>query len=619
MCSALCVHRLPPPYPPPTSSTPPPTPPYLPPLPPPTPPYPPLPPANPPPYPPPTSKVGGGDFGRYMSSLGELPAAVLDALPTPRTPLNVADVPHNVGLPGARMQHALLCMAAAADGGMSMLMTVSLQHVHDAMQQHQMHAPQPWEESAKRWLQVESVPPTHTVGMADMGNLVVLEGAECWACLRVDIGGLEWVVVTACRLRGQQSRGPACYTVSRECLRALGPVRRTHRCTNGDIPQAAAVFLELTRPPKVQDQDVWRVAPSSMWQAEHAAVMCTALQGQAAALPRAPAAQSSNNWPAASLALLHSGSRAWCWVVVALEPHSLALRLYDRGEGTALTVRPASLEALHLRALSGDGGTALYLQGTLVGLAAMRFRRQSGRDALRLVNAENMGQWLPALSTSRWEVEGDREKFADAWRCWVEEQFPVGGMLHLPQPPGVPPVWPAAPPAAAAKPVPKTAPKPPPKKSPPPQYGSYTNIRYVLQHFGGELATEQRGSKVINICRWSRLNGDGHCSWRAGKHCRPAHLHPRDLLDHLQWDHGAVRLNETRRWPCWPASCQGAKWGLSHRPRQGPERLRCPRVPVLRKGKERCSRRHSVGRMGLRRRLLRGARGQVRRAAEPRD
>ena len=78
-----------------------------------------------------------------------------------------------------------------------------------------------------------------------------------------------------------------------------------------------------------------------MWQAEHAAVMCRALQGHAAALPRALAAQSSSNRPAASLALLHSVSRAWCWVVAALEPHTSALRLYDRGEGTVLTVRPA--------------------------------------------------------------------------------------------------------------------------------------------------------------------------------------------------------------------------------------------------------------------------------------
>ena len=474
-----------------------------------------------------------------LPSLGELPAAVLDALPAPRKPLDVADVQHNVGLLGARMQHALLCMAAAADGKMSMLMTVSLQHVQDAMQQQRMHAPQPWEESAKRWLRVESVPPTHTVGVADMGRLVVLEGAEYWACVRVETGGLEWVVVTACRLRRQQSRGPACYRVFRECLRELGPVRRAHRCTAEDIPPAPAVFVEVTRPPAIQGQDVWPIAPSNMWQAEYAAVMCRALQGHAAALPRAPAAQSSSNRPAASLALLHSVSRAWRWVVAALEPHSSALRLYDRGEGTVLTVRPADLEALHLSALSGDGGEALYLQGTVAGAAATRFRRQSGGDALRLVMAENMGPWLRAFSTSRWKVEGDREKFADAWRRWVEEQFPVGGMLHLPQPPSVPPVRPAASPAAAAKQAPKAAPKPPPKRSPPPQYGAYANIRYVLQHFGGDLATEQRGTKTINVCPWSRLDGAGHCTWRAGKHCRPTHLHPKDVLDHIQRDHAA--------------------------------------------------------------------------------
>ena len=447
-----------------------------------------------------------------VPSLGELPAAVLDALPAPRTPLDVADVQHSAGLPGARMQHALLCMAAAADGGMSMLMTVSLQHVQEAMQQQRMHAAQPWEESAKRWLRVESMPPTHTMGVADMGRLVVLEGAEYWACVWLETGGLEWVVVTACRLRRQQSRGPACYRVFGECLRELGPVRRAHRCTTEDIPPALAVFVKVTRPPAIQGQDVWPIAPSNMWRAEHAAVMCRALQGHAAALPRAPAAQSSSNRPAASLALLHSVSRSWCWVVAALEPHSSALRLYDRGEGMVLTIRPADLEALHLSALSGNGGEALYLQGTVAGAAATRFRRQSGGDALRLVMAENMGLWLWAFSTSRWKVEGDREKFANAWRRWVEEQFPVGGMLHLLQPPRVPPVRPTASPAAAARPVPKAAPKPPPKRSFPPQYGTHANIPYVLQHFGGDLATKQRGSKTIIVCPWSRLDGAGHCT-----------------------------------------------------------------------------------------------------------
>ena len=276
-----------------------------------------------------------------------------------------------------------------------------------------------------------------------------------------------------------------------------------------------------------------------MWQAEHAAVMCRALQGHAAALPRAPAAQSSSNRPAASLALLHSVSRAWCWVVVALEPRSSALRQYDCGEGTVLTVRPADLEDLHLSALSGDRGEALYLQGTVAGAAATRFCRQSGGAALRLVMAENMGLWSGRSprpgGRSRATRRSSPARGAAGWRS----SFPVGGMLHLPQPPSVPPVWPAATPAPAARPAPRAEPKLPPKRSLPPQYGAYANIRYVLQHFGADLATEQRGSKTINVCSWSRLDGAGHCTWRAGKNCRPTHLHPKDLLDHIQRDHAA--------------------------------------------------------------------------------
>ena len=534
-----------------------------------------------------------------LPSLGELPAAVLDALPAPRTPLDVADVQHSVGLPGARMQHALLCMAAATDGGMSMLMTVSLQHVQDAMQQQRMHAPQPWEESAKRWLRVESLPPTHTVGVADMGRLVVLEGAEYWACVLVETGGLEWVVVTACRLRRQQSRGPACYRVFRECLRELGPVRRAHRCTAEDIPPAPAVFVEVTRPPAVQGHDVWPIAPSNMWQAEHAAVMCRALQGHAAALPRAPAAQSSSNRPAASLALLHSVSRAWCWVVAASEPHSSALRLYDRGEGTVLTVRPADLEALHLSALSGDGGEALYLQRTVAGAAATRFCRQSGGDALRLVMAENMGPWLRAFSTSRWKVEGDREKFADAWRRWVEEQFPVGGMLHLPQPPSVPPVRPAASPAALARPAPKAAPKPPPKRSPRlsmapmPTFGTCCNTSAVT--WPRSSVGRRRSTSAPGLGWMGLVTAHGELASTAG----PPTSTPRTCWTTSSGTMRLIRRNGTRRWPCWLALCRGGRRGLSRRPRRGPERSCYPRVPALRRSAGRRRRRRDLERLGL--------------------
>ena len=134
-----------------------------------------------------------------LPSLMELPAAVPDALPAPRTSLEVVDIPHHAGLPEARMRHALLWMAAA-EGGMSMVVMVSLQHVKDAMQHPRLYVPQPWEENARRWLHLEGVPPTHTVGEADTRKLVVLEGAEYWVCIRVGKGGLEWVVVTASQL-----------------------------------------------------------------------------------------------------------------------------------------------------------------------------------------------------------------------------------------------------------------------------------------------------------------------------------------------------------------------------------------------------------------------------------
>ena len=95
-----------------------------------------------------------------MPSLGELPAAVPDALPAPRTPLDVANIPHHVGLPEARLRQALLYMAAV-EGGTYMVLTVSLQHPKDAVQQQRQYAPQLWEKNARRWLHVEDVHPPY--------------------------------------------------------------------------------------------------------------------------------------------------------------------------------------------------------------------------------------------------------------------------------------------------------------------------------------------------------------------------------------------------------------------------------------------------------------------------
>ena len=72
------------------------------------------------------------------------------------------------------------------------------------------------------------------------------------------------------------------------------------------------------------------MVPDNMWRLEQAATMCAALQGHASALPRVPAAKASTNRPAASLANLHCGLRACCWVIVALELHSSVWRPYNR-------------------------------------------------------------------------------------------------------------------------------------------------------------------------------------------------------------------------------------------------------------------------------------------------
>ena len=65
--------------------------------------------------------------------LGELPAAVLTALPASRVPMSVADIGHQAGLPDAGLHHALLCLVAAK-GRMSLFVSLSVQHVKDVVQ-----------------------------------------------------------------------------------------------------------------------------------------------------------------------------------------------------------------------------------------------------------------------------------------------------------------------------------------------------------------------------------------------------------------------------------------------------------------------------------------------------
>ena len=99
------------------------------------------------------------------------------------------------------------------------------------------------------------------------------------------------------------------------------------------------------------------------------------------------------------------------------------LGLSHRGGVPQLDLRPADLEAVHLGALSGNDSTALYLQGMVVGAAALRYRKGQGRDTFRLVKAQAMASWLRALSSSWRTNAGGPERSADAWRYWVEVLF----------------------------------------------------------------------------------------------------------------------------------------------------------------------------------------------------
>ena len=264
-----------------------------------------------------------------------------------------------------------------------------------------------------------------------------------------------------------------------------------------------------------------------------------------------------------------------------------------------LTVRPADLEALHLGALSGDGGAALYLQGTVTGAVATRFRRQSGGDALRLVMAENMGPWLRAFSTSRSRVEGDGEKFADAWRRWVEEQFPVGVMLHLRSHQachrfGLRHPWPRRR-SRPHRQRPSRHPRGAPHLSMAPMPTFRTCCSTSAATWPRSSVGRRRSTSAPGLGWIGLVTARGEPASTAG----PPTSGPRTCWTTSSGTMRLIRRNGTRRWPGWLALCRGARRGRSHWPRRGPKRSCCPRVPALRRSEERRSRRRNLEQLGL--------------------
>ena len=43
----------------------------------------------------------------------------------------------------------------------------------------------------------EDLTPTHGIGQADIGRVVVVEGNGMWVCVRVDQGCVDWIEITA--------------------------------------------------------------------------------------------------------------------------------------------------------------------------------------------------------------------------------------------------------------------------------------------------------------------------------------------------------------------------------------------------------------------------------------
>ena len=157
------------------------------------------------------------------------------------------------------------------------------------MEQQQMHAPQLWEESTKRWLQVESVPPTHTVGMADIGRLC---GVGRGGVLGIRSGGSRGTGMgRRHRVPAQEGAvpGPGLLQCVQGVPQGAGPGAQGAQVHGQGHPAGAGSLRGGIA--TAESPETGRLACSPEQHVASSAVMCRALQGQAAALPNAPAAQ----------------------------------------------------------------------------------------------------------------------------------------------------------------------------------------------------------------------------------------------------------------------------------------------------------------------------------------
>ena len=173
------------------------------------------------------------------------------------------------------------------------------------------------------------------------------------------------------------------------------------------------------------------------------------------------------------------------------------------------------------------------------------------------------------------------------------------GMLHLPQPPSVPPVRARHPrPRQRGRPRkhrlgrrPRGAPRL--SMAPMPTFGTCCSTLAVT--WPRSTVGRRRSASAPGLGWMGLVTAHGELASTA----RQPTSTPRTCWTTSSGTMRLIRRNGTRRWPCWLALCRGARRGLSRRPMRGPKRSCCPRVPALRRSAGRRRRRRDLEQLGL--------------------
>ena len=149
---------------------------------------------------------------------------------------------------------------------------------------------------------------------------------------------VDWVEVMGDRLVRRQSLGTAAFGVLGDHMPFVGPVPGMEVCARRHPTGGCGVRRgdDGAPPPRTRrlaGGPRQHVAPKA-----RGCHVCNA--GTRYSSPSKNAGSEGIQRPAPSVAKLHNGMRAWFGVIVALEPRSSALRLYDRMGGPKARASP---------------------------------------------------------------------------------------------------------------------------------------------------------------------------------------------------------------------------------------------------------------------------------------